>query len=117
MIVGTGPAAVLPLAEQRFATKPRLDVGGFVLTDDDTYYRILTFAHYSKRARNEIPEGHPLARYAVTGAGLKPATGGQLPDDAFTIRYPELDPAWDFDFGDHGEMTRRLPRLAALHLE
>ncbi|MFJ2951507.1 DegT/DnrJ/EryC1/StrS family aminotransferase [Streptomyces sp. NPDC087226] len=46
--------------------------GGFVLTDDDdTYYRILTFAHYSKRARNEIPEGHPLARYAVTGAGLK----------------------------------------------
>ncbi|MEV7843984.1 DegT/DnrJ/EryC1/StrS family aminotransferase [Streptomyces cyaneofuscatus] len=46
--------------------------GGFVLTDDaDTYYRILTFAHYNKRARNEIPEGHPLARYAVTGAGLK----------------------------------------------
>ncbi|WP_367139953.1 MULTISPECIES: DegT/DnrJ/EryC1/StrS family aminotransferase [Streptomyces] len=46
--------------------------GGFVLTDDDdTYYRILTFAHYNKRARNEIPGGHPLARYAVTGAGLK----------------------------------------------
>ncbi|UJB41656.1 DegT/DnrJ/EryC1/StrS family aminotransferase [Streptomyces sp. A1-5] len=46
--------------------------GGFVLTDDDdTYYRVLTFAHYNKRARNEIPEGHPLARYAVTGAGLK----------------------------------------------
>lgn len=46
--------------------------GGFVLTDDaDTYYRILTFAHYNKRARNEIPEPHPLARYAVTGAGLK----------------------------------------------
>ena len=45
------------------------------------------------------------------------ATGGQLPDDAFTIRYPEPDPAWNFDFGDHGEMTRRLPRLAALHLE
>lgn len=46
--------------------------GGFVLTDDDdTYYRILTFAHYNKRARNEIPKGHPLARYAVTGAGLK----------------------------------------------
>jgi dTDP-4-amino-4,6-dideoxygalactose transaminase len=46
--------------------------GGFVLTDDeDTYYRIVTFAHYNKRARNEIPQGHPLARYAVTGAGLK----------------------------------------------
>ncbi|WP_329177786.1 DegT/DnrJ/EryC1/StrS family aminotransferase [Streptomyces decoyicus] len=46
--------------------------GGFILTDDDdTYYRVLTFAHYNKRARNEIPDGHPLARYAVTGAGLK----------------------------------------------
>ncbi|GAA5024968.1 hypothetical protein GCM10025734_83980 [Kitasatospora paranensis] len=46
--------------------------GGFVLTDDeDTYHRVLTFAHYNKRARTEIPEDHPLARYAVTGAGLK----------------------------------------------
>jgi dTDP-4-amino-4,6-dideoxygalactose transaminase len=46
--------------------------GGFVLTnDDDTYYRVLTFAHYNKRCRSEIPEGHPLAQYAVTGSGLK----------------------------------------------
>ncbi|MCL7494259.1 DegT/DnrJ/EryC1/StrS family aminotransferase [Streptomyces sp. MCA2] len=46
--------------------------GGFILTDDDdTSYRVLTFAHYNKRARNEIPDGHPLAGYAVTGAGLK----------------------------------------------
>ncbi|MGW0578217.1 DUF4240 domain-containing protein [Streptomyces sp. NPDC002920] len=45
------------------------------------------------------------------------ATGKQLPDDAFTIRYPELDLAWDFDFDDRAEMTRRLPRLAALYLE
>ncbi|MFD7497455.1 DUF4240 domain-containing protein [Streptomyces sp. NPDC059832] len=45
------------------------------------------------------------------------ATGKQLPDDAFTIRYPELDLAWGFDFDDRGEMTRRLPRLAALYLE
>ncbi|MFF1299393.1 MULTISPECIES: DUF4240 domain-containing protein [unclassified Streptomyces] len=45
------------------------------------------------------------------------ATGEQLPADAFTIRYPQLDPAWDFDFDNHGEMTRRLPRLAALHPE
>ncbi|MES5820772.1 DUF4240 domain-containing protein [Streptomyces sp. RG80] len=45
------------------------------------------------------------------------ATGGQLPDDAFTIRYPELDPAWDFDFDDRDEMTSRLPRLAALYLQ
>ncbi|GAB7185472.1 DegT/DnrJ/EryC1/StrS family aminotransferase [Kitasatospora sp. Ki12] len=46
--------------------------GGFVLTnDDDTYYRVLTFAHYNKRCRSEIPGGHPLARFAVTGSGLK----------------------------------------------
>ncbi|MFD3502967.1 DUF4240 domain-containing protein [Streptomyces sp. NPDC058678] len=45
------------------------------------------------------------------------ATGEQLPADAFTIRYPEPDPAWDFDFDDRDEMARRLPRLVALHLE
>ncbi|WP_327070845.1 DegT/DnrJ/EryC1/StrS family aminotransferase [Kitasatospora sp. NBC_01250] len=46
--------------------------GGFVLTDDDdTYYQLVTFAHYNKRAKSEIPDGHPLAKYAVTGSGLK----------------------------------------------
>ncbi|MGW6737468.1 DUF4240 domain-containing protein [Streptomyces sp. NPDC055013] len=44
------------------------------------------------------------------------STGEQLPADAFTIRYPELDPAWDFDFDDEDEVARRLPRLAALYL-
>ncbi|MET4925155.1 DUF4240 domain-containing protein [Streptomyces sp. PSRA5] len=43
------------------------------------------------------------------------ATGEQLPADAFSIRYAALDPAWGFDFDDHDEMTRRLPRLAALY--
>ncbi|MFI9600288.1 hypothetical protein ACIHCX_10480 [Streptomyces sp. NPDC052043] len=45
------------------------------------------------------------------------ATGKQLPDGAFAIRYPELDSTGDFDFDDQGEMTRRLPRLTALYLE
>ncbi|MFB7374819.1 DUF4240 domain-containing protein [Streptomyces sp. NPDC056222] len=45
------------------------------------------------------------------------ATGDQLPASPPTIRYPELDPTWNFDFDDHNEMTRRLPRLAALYLE
>lgn len=45
------------------------------------------------------------------------ATGRRLAGDAFTLRYPELDPTWDFDFDDHAETTRRLPRPAALHLE
>ncbi|MDT0405079.1 MULTISPECIES: DUF4240 domain-containing protein [Streptomyces] len=43
------------------------------------------------------------------------ATGAHIPDDAFTIRYPEPDPAWNFDFDDRGEMARRLPRLTALY--
>ncbi|WP_376770557.1 DegT/DnrJ/EryC1/StrS family aminotransferase [Lentzea indica] len=46
--------------------------GGFVLTsDDDTYFRLLLFAHYNKRCRSEIPSSHTLHRFAVTGMGLK----------------------------------------------
>ncbi|MEV5172429.1 DUF4240 domain-containing protein [Streptomyces flaveolus] len=45
------------------------------------------------------------------------ATGDQLPADAFSIRYPQLDPAWAFDFDDSAEMARRLPRLTALYLD
>ena len=45
------------------------------------------------------------------------ATGDQLPAGAPTIRYPQLDPSWNFDFSDPDEMARRLPRLAALYLE
>ncbi|MEV6239503.1 DUF4240 domain-containing protein [Lentzea sp. NPDC051838] len=42
------------------------------------------------------------------------ATEMKLPEDAFTIRYPALDPEWDFDFDDSAELRSRLPRLAAL---
>jgi hypothetical protein len=42
-------------------------------------------------------------------------TGMKLPEDAFTIRYPDLDPDWDFDFEDSAELATRLPRLAALY--
>jgi hypothetical protein len=45
------------------------------------------------------------------------ATGEELPADAYTIEYPELDASWDFDFDDHEEITRRLPRLAALYAD
>jgi len=45
------------------------------------------------------------------------ATGQNLPDRVFTIRYPELDPEWDFNFDDLTELRRRLPRLAALCLD
>lgn len=43
------------------------------------------------------------------------ATGTQMPHDAFTIRYPDLEPGWDFD--DQAEMRRQLPRLTALYAE
>jgi len=43
------------------------------------------------------------------------ATGQQLPPKAVTIRYPQLDPDWDFDFDDKAEMRRRLPRLTDLY--
>jgi hypothetical protein len=43
------------------------------------------------------------------------ANGSELPEDGFTMRHPEQDPAWDFDFDDQAEMARRLPRLSALY--
>ncbi|MGW7055087.1 DUF4240 domain-containing protein [Streptomyces sp. NPDC054887] len=43
------------------------------------------------------------------------ATGTDLPDGAFTIDYPALDPAWDFDFGNHAQVAALLPRLAVLY--
>lgn len=46
--------------------------GGVLLTDDDElYYRGVAIAHYNVRCKREIPATHPLARYAVTGLGLK----------------------------------------------
>ncbi|MER6759523.1 MULTISPECIES: DUF4240 domain-containing protein [Amycolatopsis] len=41
------------------------------------------------------------------------ATGEEIPADSFTVRYPSLDPEWEFDYEDAAEMRRRLPRLAA----
>jgi hypothetical protein len=40
---------------------------------------------------------------------------GGCSDDGFTMRHPELDKAWDFDFDDQEEMARRLPKLTALY--
>lgn len=52
---------------------------------------------------------------SIASSAYRTATGEPLPDDAFTIDYPELDPAWDFDFDDEAEIEQRLPRLAALY--
>ena len=54
------------------------------------------------------------ALYIASRAYLA-ATGEEFPRPGFRIKYPRLDRAgWDFDFDDHAEMERRLPRLAAL---
>jgi perosamine synthetase len=46
--------------------------GGFVLTgDDELFYRALLFGHYNRRCKDEIPADHELARFSVTGMGLK----------------------------------------------
>jgi hypothetical protein len=88
-------------------------------------------------ARSQPPgpdDGQAVARQATALLAARPAadgeemlyiawnahvtaTGEHLPGGAFTIRRPELDPAWNFDFGDRDEMARRLPRLAALYRE
>ncbi|MGW7382798.1 DUF4240 domain-containing protein [Streptomyces sp. NPDC054794] len=45
------------------------------------------------------------------------ATGTELPGGSFTINYPALDAAWNFDFEDHGRIAAQLPRIAALCLD
>lgn len=53
------------------------------------------------------------AAWSIARTAYETATGRQLPTDALTIRYRDLEPGWDFD--DQAEMRRRLPRLAALY--
>ncbi|MFI5681557.1 DUF4240 domain-containing protein [Streptomyces cellulosae] len=37
------------------------------------------------------------------------ATGNEPPRDTFTIRYPDLDPEWNFDFDDHERIAAVYP--------
>jgi hypothetical protein len=45
------------------------------------------------------------------------ATGQDLPAGSFTVRYPALDPDWNFDHDDDQQIRQRLPRLASLFLD
>ncbi|WP_020519637.1 DUF4240 domain-containing protein [Catelliglobosispora koreensis] len=50
---------------------------------------------------------------SVAWDAYEAATGEELPKDAYQVSYPELD--FSFDFEDHDEMRRRLPRLTTLY--
>ena len=50
----------------------------------------------------------------IAYSAYRKATGEEFPLRVSTIRYPELDPGWDFDFDDRAELKRRLPHLATL---
>jgi dTDP-4-amino-4,6-dideoxygalactose transaminase len=69
-LVGTfGDAAALSLQGQKTLTGGE---GGVLLTrDDEIFYRALALGHYTKRCLQEIPEGHLLHDYGITGLGLK----------------------------------------------
>ncbi len=46
--------------------------GGILVTNNsDFYYRAILLGHYNKRCVQEIPKNHKLAKFAVTGMGLK----------------------------------------------
>lgn len=64
-----GHAAVWSLQGQKIVTGGE---GGIFSTDsEELYVRANLLGHYNKRCLQEIPDGHPLRRFAVTGMGLK----------------------------------------------
>jgi hypothetical protein len=66
------------------------------------------------------PSARPVEREDTLYIALRAyraATGKELHRRVFAIRYPDLDPEWDFNFDDRDEMTRRLSRLTALFLD
>ncbi|MFI1386297.1 DUF4240 domain-containing protein [Embleya sp. NPDC020886] len=95
--------------------------GRLILQGRDTFERVLA----DPDALAELPA---IGAAAADGADIdgeealsivrnahETATGEELPADVFTIRYPNLDPDWNFDFDDQAEMRHRLPRLTALY--
>lgn len=69
-LAGTwGDAAVWSLGGQKIITGGE---GGVMSTDnEDIHARAVMLGHYNKRAASEVPDGHPLKPFALTGMGLK----------------------------------------------
>ncbi|POR32483.1 Uncharacterized protein TPAR_07311 [Tolypocladium paradoxum] len=44
--------------------------GVFATNSTDYYAHAITHGHFNKRAKQEVPEGHPLRKYWLTGLGL-----------------------------------------------
>lgn len=64
-----GDASVFSLQAQKSVTGGE---DGVLLTKIDViYYRSVLFGHYNRRSREDIPYDHELAKFAVTGMGLK----------------------------------------------
>ncbi|MEZ0064291.1 hypothetical protein ABIA32_000269 [Streptacidiphilus sp. MAP12-20] len=83
-----------------------------VLADPDSLADLS--AVQAAAARGEDIDGQ--AALAIAWDAYREATGEELPAGAFSVRYPELDQEWNFDFDDMTEMCRRLPRLASLYV-
>lgn len=68
--VGTfGDIAIWSLQAQKIITGGE---GGIFLTDNEEFYiRAQLQGQYNKRCRDEIPQSHPLYKFALTGFGLK----------------------------------------------
>lgn len=82
-----------------------------VLADPDT----LAGLPVVQQAATDWTELDCEAMLDAAGRAYEKATGEAFPHGSYTIDYPRLDPEWGFDFDDHDEITRRLPRVAALH--
>lgn len=69
-LVGTfGDAAACSLQGQKTLTGGE---GGFLLSHSDEFiYRALLLGHYNKRCKNEISSTDKLAKFSLTGMGLK----------------------------------------------
>ncbi|MEY9938099.1 DUF4240 domain-containing protein [Streptacidiphilus sp. MAP5-3] len=82
-----------------------------VVAEPDTLAR-LPAVQAAARRREDLAGEEALG---IAWRAYLAATGEELPPGSFSVRYPELDQAWNFDFDDLGEMRRRLPRLTALY--
>ncbi|MFC8453561.1 DUF4240 domain-containing protein [Kitasatospora sp. NPDC057223] len=84
-----------------------------VITDPDALAALPVVRAFAERGI----DGDCEATLSIAWTAYQTATGENLPDGAFSIRYPKLDPEWGFNFADRDELSRRLPRLTDLYSE